>query len=49
MQDWDLVIHNVHLATMEHGYGELLDADDAQEWRLDALQRTAVFRVDLFI
>ena len=26
MQDWDLVIHNVHLATMEHGYGELLDA-----------------------
>jgi hypothetical protein len=27
----------------------LLDADDAQEWRLDALQRTAVFRVDLFI
>ena len=27
----------------------LLDADDAQEWRLEALQRTAVFRVDLFI
>ena len=27
----------------------LLDADDAQEWRLDALQRTAVLRVDLFI
>ncbi|MBG6219690.1 MULTISPECIES: HutD family protein [unclassified Janthinobacterium] len=27
----------------------LLDADDAQEWRLDALQRSAVFRVDLFI
>lgn len=26
MQDWDMVIHNVHLATMEHGYGELLDA-----------------------
>src|SRR5450830_1417859 len=26
MQDWDLVIHNVHLATMEQGYGELLDA-----------------------
>ena len=26
MQDWDLVIHNVHLATMAHGYGELLDA-----------------------
>ncbi len=26
----------------------LLDADDAQEWRLEALQRTAVFRVDLF-
>ncbi|MDO8050881.1 imidazolonepropionase [Janthinobacterium sp. SUN211] len=26
MQDWDLVIHNVHLATMEYGYGELLDA-----------------------
>ena len=26
MQDWDLVIHNVHLATMEHGYGKLLDA-----------------------
>ncbi|MDH6159665.1 imidazolonepropionase [Janthinobacterium sp. CG_23.4] len=26
MQDWDLVIHNVHLATMQHGYGELLDA-----------------------
>ncbi|KAB8062498.1 imidazolonepropionase [Janthinobacterium sp. FT14W] len=26
MQEWDLVIHNVHLATMEHGYGELLDA-----------------------
>ncbi|KAB8054071.1 imidazolonepropionase [Janthinobacterium rivuli] len=26
MQDWDLVIHNVQLATMEHGYGELLDA-----------------------
>ncbi|MGK5065465.1 imidazolonepropionase [Janthinobacterium sp. LB3P112] len=26
MQDWDLVIHNVHLATMVHGYGELLDA-----------------------
>ncbi|AQR71361.1 imidazolonepropionase [Janthinobacterium sp. LM6] len=26
MHDWDLVIHNVHLATMEHGYGELLDA-----------------------
>jgi hypothetical protein len=27
----------------------LLDADDAPDWRLDALQRTAVFRVDLFI
>ena len=26
----------------------LLDADDAQEWRLDALQRTAVLCVDLF-
>lgn len=26
MQDWDMVIHNVHLATMERGYGELLDA-----------------------
>ncbi|NVI81344.1 imidazolonepropionase [Janthinobacterium sp. BJB401] len=26
MQDWDMVIHNVHLATMVHGYGELLDA-----------------------
>ncbi|WP_300752331.1 imidazolonepropionase [Janthinobacterium sp.] len=26
MQDWDMVIHNVHLATMEPGYGELLDA-----------------------
>ncbi|MGF6118204.1 imidazolonepropionase [Janthinobacterium lividum] len=26
MQHWDLVIHNVHLATMEQGYGELLDA-----------------------
>lgn len=26
MQEWDLVIHNVHLATMEQGYGELLDA-----------------------
>ncbi|MCA1861704.1 imidazolonepropionase [Janthinobacterium sp. HSC-3S05] len=26
MQDWDMVIHNVHLATMEQGYGELLDA-----------------------
>ena len=26
MQDWDMVIDNVHLATMEHGYGELLDA-----------------------
>ncbi|WP_425253357.1 imidazolonepropionase [Janthinobacterium sp. NFX145] len=26
MQDWDMVIHNVHLTTMEHGYGELLDA-----------------------
>ena len=37
MQDWDLVIHNVHLATMEHGYGELLDAaiavkDDRIAW-----------------
>lgn len=27
----------------------LLDANDAPDWRLDALQRTAVFRVDLFI
>lgn len=27
----------------------LLDADDAPDWRLEALQRTAVFRVDLFI
>ena len=26
MQDWDMVIHNVHLATMVNGYGELLDA-----------------------
>lgn len=26
----------------------LLDADDAQEWRLEALQRSAVLRVDLF-
>ena len=26
----------------------LLDADDAQEWRLEALQRTAVLCVDLF-
>ena len=26
----------------------LLDADDAQEWRLDALQRSAVLCVDLF-
>ena len=26
----------------------LLDADDAPDWRLDALQRTAVLRVDLF-
>ncbi|WP_219115400.1 HutD family protein [Janthinobacterium sp. UMAB-56] len=26
----------------------LLDADDAQEWRFDALQRTAVLCVDLF-
>lgn len=37
MQDWDMVIHNVHLATMEHGYGELLDAaiavkDDRIAW-----------------
>ena len=27
----------------------LLDADDAPDWRLDALQRTAVLCVDLFI
>ena len=27
----------------------LLDADDAPEWQLDALQRSAVLRVDLFI
>ena len=26
----------------------LLDADDAQEWQLEALQRAAVLRVDLF-
>ena len=27
----------------------LLDADDGQDWRLEALQRTAVLHVDLFI
>ena len=26
MHDWDLLIHNVHLATMEDGYGEVRDA-----------------------
>ena len=26
MHDWDLVLHNVHLATMEDGYGEVPDA-----------------------
>lgn len=26
MRDWDLVLHNVHLATMEDGYGEVPDA-----------------------
>ena len=26
MHDWDMVLHNVHLATMEDGYGELRDA-----------------------
>ncbi|KAB8043789.1 imidazolonepropionase [Janthinobacterium aquaticum] len=42
MHDWDLVIHNVHLATMENGYGELRDAAIAiKDGRIAWLGRAA--------
>ena len=42
MDDWDLVIHHVHLATMEDGYGELRDAAIAvKDGRIAWLGRAA--------
>ena len=53
MHDWDLVLHNVHLATMEDGYGELSDAAIAVKngriaWlgRGDALPASSAVMID---
>ena len=53
MHDWDLVLHNVHLATMEDGYGELPDAAIAVKngriaWlgRGDALPASSAVMID---
>lgn len=53
MHDWNLVIHHVHLATMENGYGELRDAaiavkDGRIAWlgRADALPASSAEQAD---
>lgn len=53
MQNWDLVLYNVHLATMEDGYGELRDAaiavkDGRIAWlgRADALPASSAQLID---